>query len=851
MQLNKIYKKISLVLVLNILLGNVIAPLSLVYAQEVESTPTPEVQSSEVVATIEPTPSIEPVIVEVSPSPFPTSTPIPTPTMSPDEYDSWKLEKRKIDDEREKREDEWEANEENNEWVLAHGGNENYYVSGQWHIDQEALKATPTPQPQQEDVQPELITETQVFQSPEPETLLIEEDPFIENNRNSCSSEEQAFDSSANVDVSNDNCANIQNDSYAGGVSGDNNVSQNDSSVSLNTGNSSGNGNIQNNGNTNVVDSDSMATYSSNETESLQNSNDSEEFSNDEGSENFVEGQDTYSLSVQNNNAAYVDNQMDVEGRSGNNTLTENDGQVELTTGDIELIANMLNVLNLNITGDDFLHLIVNIFGNIDSNLDLDDIASILGYSDDEGLEVVAKTDENIDDSETSLESNVSVDNTNQAVVNNELNVNGVSGNNDVEKNDGGADVVTGRIQILANIMNFINANFSGEKWQFIMVNVFGNLTGDIILPDTQQFLGADGEGSVSASNQNAHDSSSNNQSASSFEQTNIVNENNVELNNSVNANGVTGNNNQLGNDDDSHTVNSGKTDVASQILNYLNFNITGNNWVFLVVNVFGKWMGQIVGYAGNDPINAPDNGTFTALSVGSGSSDENANYDNVESNTDVTNNNNAVVNNTINAQGVSGQNDVNQNDGSTSITTGWVEIDANLLNIINTNITGRSWMVVFLNVFGDFFGNMFFGQENADQYALANSSNQESEQQASAIGGNSEVQNNTNTSNNNSQNQNTSSSNSASVTSTQTEVTNQKTAKVLSISVDEEPGENSDEVYEAEYEYSQNEPEKNLSWSEKLLSFITQLMYNVYDLVKGLWNPFLALAKNILSPLS
>ena len=118
---------------------------------------------------------------------------------------------------------------------------------------------------------------------------------------------------------------------------------------------------------------------------------------------------------------------MTVEGVSGSNIVTDNDGNATLTTGDIELIANMLNILNLNITGEDFLHLIVNIFGQLNGTIDLDDIAAYLGLADDDDLEIIARNENTGEDSENTVETTVlettNVNNVNNAEVNNEMNV--------------------------------------------------------------------------------------------------------------------------------------------------------------------------------------------------------------------------------------------------------------------------------------------------------------------------------------------------------------------------------------------------------------------------------------------
>ena len=698
-----------------------------VFAQEASPEATPE-------ASTEPTPSLPP---DPSPSPTPIPSPTPPPYWSP-EYDEWKVQQDILDDEQEARDDEWEANEEDTAWVESHGGDEQYYTSGDWQADQDAAAAAAAAAAEEDP----FASDSPTTGNTHPQSCEEQSSDPILGGEATTSSEGTVDNSATSVDndtttVSNNNCASVENDILASGMSGENAQTLNDSDVSMDTGDSSANGTLVNQGNTNVTDSDDLGQASAGTNDSFAQGSEAENLSTGSDSENLASGTETDTLTVDNGNAAYVDNQMTVEATSGANVLTDNDGNATLTTGDLELIANMLNILNLNITGEDFLHLIVNIFGTLNGTLDLDDIALVLGFADDDDLEIIARNEDTGEDSENTAqatgEETTTINNTNTADVNNEMNVSGVSGGNEVSGNDGAADVVTGRIKILANLMNFINANFSGERWSFIMINIFGGLIGDLILPSTDQYLNGPGEVGALAENVNPGEDSTNTATTTSAETTTVVNSNNVSLSNDVNAEGASGNNQQNGNDDGegAHSMQTGAVDVAIRIMDFLNFNITGNNWVFLIVNVFGKWMGQIVGFAGGGAMDAPNQGTFTALSVGAGGGQTvvasnlntgegstNTAEATYTSNTSVSNQNSATVTNNMNIEGVSGENAVNGNDGATSLLTGWVEIDANLLNIINMNVAGRSWMIVFLNVFGDFVGNMFFGQTAADAFA-------------------------------------------------------------------------------------------------------------------------------------
>lgn len=716
------------------------------------STPEPETASP-----VDPTPSQEPSptvtpVIEPSSSPTPVEaiptaepTPIPfdpynhPPYASPEydewkvQYDIWKAEQQKQDDLQEQREDEWEENEENQTWIDTHGSDESYYTSGAWETDQIAAQQQAQNQNNAiaQDSQTSSISTSGNGSSYCTNTHeeTIESGPLASESNISDSNTATSVNSDT-VNVSNDNCADISNNSQSAGVSGTNGQNGNDGNVSMATGNAQGSGNLTNQANLNTTDSgfvQSGAEASTND--SFASGPDAENLNTDENSTNLTQASETNTLNVDNDNTILANNNMNVEATSGQNSQIQNDGSAKLTTGDLELIANMLNILNMNITGDDFMHLIVNIFGTLNGNLDLDDIALALGLADDEELEIIAKNDNPGDDSTNEAiadkEEDTNTDNNNSATVNNEMDVTGVSGQNEQIENDGQVDITTGRIKILANLMNFINSNFSGDKWSFIMINVFGGLNGDIVLPSEDPYL-TDENGQVIAQNTNVGDDSTSSSTASSSETTTTTNTNNVALTNSVSADGISGQNEQVGNDG-AMTIDSGQIDVATRVKNFLNFNITGNNFVFLVVNVFGKWMGQIVGFADWGTIDAPSEGTFAALSVGqdqtpqgsdtssSGGGENSTNVADASyiNNTNVNNANTATISNDMDITGISGQNTQSTNDGGGSIKTGWVEIDANLLNIINMNVSGKKWMMVFLNVFGDFMGDLYFGREN------------------------------------------------------------------------------------------------------------------------------------------
>lgn len=653
-------------------------------------------------------------------------TPIPEPPpLTSDAYDAWKEAKKKAEAEQEALEDAeealqdaaraaknerdnlWEVHEEDTVWVASHGGSEDSFVSGAWEEEQR----------RQEELAAQESSAISGLNTCEggPGPVAVSSEGSVDGT--ATSTEETV------VSVANDNCLIIGNDINVSITSGENSQIGNDGNQTAASGDVFGEGRLVNQGNVNVTDVDDVSDASASAQNSFAEGGEAENLGTDEDSTNLAASSETDTLTVNNSNYVVSENNMEVDGVSGANLADANDGGYTLTSGDVELIANMLNILNVNITGEDFLHLIVNIFGSLTGDIDLEAVASYLGLASDEDLEVIARNETTGEDSENTATADVTksteVKNENTAEVENNIDVSGVSGQNTATDNDGDVDILTGRIKVLANLMNFINANFTGERWKFIMINVFGGLTGNIILPGTEGYLSGTG---ALASNQNLGEDSENTATSTVSSNTEVINSNDVTITNSVGTTGVSGGNSQTGNDGPATTA-TGLVDVASQIVNFLNFNLTGDNWVLLIVNVFGHWLGQIVNFAGGDPFAPPEKGTLVALSVGEGGTNdvsaintgtgegsENTAEASLTQTTEVKNNNIAQVSNNIDVSGVSGENAAGVNDGKTKVVTGWVELNANLLNIVNFNVTGRNWFVVFLNVFGDFAGNLFFG---------------------------------------------------------------------------------------------------------------------------------------------
>lgn len=76
---------------------------------------------------------------------------------------------------------------------------------------------------------------------------------------------------------------------------------------------------------------------------------------------------------------------------------------------------------------------------------------------------------------------------TNTASLTNNISIDANTGGNDLKGNTGGSNTVTtGDANVILNVLNFVNNNFSGGQVVFTLVNVFGSWIGNVITPSAQ-----------------------------------------------------------------------------------------------------------------------------------------------------------------------------------------------------------------------------------------------------------------------------------------------------------------------------------------------------------------------------
>lgn len=430
------------------------------------------------------------------------------------------------------------------------------------------------------------------------------------------------------------------------------------------------------------------------------------------------------------NNKAIIDNSMDSSSVSGKNQANENMAGGNITTGDANTTGTLVTAVNTNVDGVQ-----VSEFNIVDDQRG--DVLLDFGKGCIWGCvaetSVVKNTGNGANSQNTSLlgssKNNVTFQ-TNDIEANNGLTLAADSGNNQTSRNVGGdTTITTGDANVSANALNFVNNNISGNV-AYSVVNVFGNLAGDIIMPESA-FQGCCGTSSAVASLGNGANSTNTGTIAQNSKDT-TTQTNTADIQNNIAVDAETGKNQADKNTGGEAIIASGDANVEARTVNVANNNIDGGNWWLVVVNEAGRWIGKIVGapsgqnVAGSEgfDIAVNEKGDITATNSGNGANSENntAVVSNTE-NTTVQDNNAKVVNN-LNLSANTGKNEAAKNTGgNTNIQTGDANVIANIVNFVNNNITGGGkLMVTVVNVFGSWMGD-FVGPGQTKENKTAHAS--------------------------------------------------------------------------------------------------------------------------------
>jgi hypothetical protein len=389
---------------------------------------------------------------------------------------------------------------------------------------------------------------------------------------------------------------------------------------------------------------------------------------------------------VNNNTSAAMNNTITSVAGTGSSLVLGNTTAGGAATGNAQDITNVVNMLqsssNALGTASNLIVFQKDINGDVNGDLLLD--PNMLGL-------VQPASNSNV-----GLDNTLTVNTSTDASINNNINLAANTGDATVANNTTAGDAQTGTATAVANVVNMINSIITSGKSFLGIININGNLNGDILLPPdfVDQLLAANVP-TVTLT----VPVSTNTDSTGLTDTTTVHNTNNLGINNTVTASATSGSADVTGNTTGG-TARTGQATTKVTAFNLTGSQVIGANALLVFVNVQGQWVGMIV--------NAP-NGT-TAAGLGGDITNNTVAADN---DTTVNNNVTEQINNTITVNARSGDALVHNNTTGGNATSGDARTAVNLFNVENSSLAFTGWFgLLFINVFGTWHGS--FGMNTA-----------------------------------------------------------------------------------------------------------------------------------------
>ncbi len=388
----------------------------------------------------------------------------------------------------------------------------------------------------------------------------------------------------------------------------------------------------------------------------------------------------TNSQITQENNAS-IDNTLSHNTTTGQNNASYNVGNTTIVTGDANTTGIVVSSLNTNLEGISISEFQV-------ADVHTGDFVLDFGTNCTLNCNENNTSGKNIGNNSDSTNKNIFQNN--DANLENEITLTSNSGDNNTNFNTSSDSFIqTGDANVSANILSFLNNNLSGNI-QIGIIDIFGALIGDIILPESE--INSDTSTinqNIAGSNNTAAINSTINENISQTNEANIIND--LTLNAETGGNSV---NNNTGGDS---IIQTGQAYVNTNTINIANSNAMDENLLIVIVNKAGEWIGKILG--------VPEG---SLLWESNGSDSQNSSIVSEETNINLEQTNNAVIKNNVNLSANTGGNSASYNtSGNNVIKTGEAKIVANLINFVNNNVKGgKKLIVTVVNVFGKWVGN-------------------------------------------------------------------------------------------------------------------------------------------------
>jgi hypothetical protein len=345
---------------------------------------------------------------------------------------------------------------------------------------------------------------------------------------------------------------------------------------------------------------------------------------------------------------------------SGNNTQQNENasGSATMTTGDAGSSSSSITVTNLSTIDSNLVTTVQNILTSNNNDVDLYQL-----------LESAVAQNPNL------IPANTNITVTQNANVSTNTVAESNTGENSQSSDSAGMQ--TGDATSVASAINATNLNLVGSNAVLFIINILGDYSGNIILPDGKTVsLVSLGLGNVNVNS---------NQSA--------------DVNANTEAGANSGNNNQTGGSTEMTTGTAVSTSNSNSFVNLVQI---GGGWGYVVINNSGSWTGNLIGWTAPGSTQTLPQGTTNLAE----SSQSNTNGE--TGTTNITSNQTANVSTNVSADANTGSN--NQTGESLNLTTGNAFSLANNFTLANITGVGANLFFGIINIFGNWTGNLTKG---------------------------------------------------------------------------------------------------------------------------------------------
>lgn len=333
---------------------------------------------------------------------------------------------------------------------------------------------------------------------------------------------------------------------------------------------------------------------------------------------------------------------------------TPTPSQTVIETGDAFSLVEVENSVNTNKINSEFENQTLNVFSDGDINLADGSSEEEMETEKEEGSGSLFLAGEN----ETYLENNIS------SLAN--------TGQNEISGQEN-AQITTGNAYSVVSVLNQVNTTVVDSKIKVFTINIFGDIEGNIILPEPNFSSGEVGEGEV------------------------IQIENQSLVKNMIDSLAISGQNEAI--TSARVEIETGDAQSVVNLVNFVNTSLIGVNFFSLSINNFGGWEGNFLGLGEFGFHEGGKSLVLNSLSSSAGETCFSSCFENLSFK------NQAVVINKISSFANSGRNYINGQDGE--IKTGKAISVVSVFNFINTSIVNSFGILGSINIFGFLKGDI------------------------------------------------------------------------------------------------------------------------------------------------